>query len=629
MSVWKLNFARSLPASGVLRQLRLVMLGAVSALAVSSGAARAESLKQALTSAYMTNPGLDAQRASLRASDEDVPRAKAGYRPTISGSGDVSVTHTNTKPPGAGDGETHSKGLGLTMSQSLFRGFRVFNSVNVAEASVRAARETLRLTEQTTLSDAIGAYLDVVRDQGILRVRENNVKVLTNELRATQERFAVGEVTKTDVAQAEASRAASLSALDLAKSNLRTDLANYERTIGHPAGQVQEPPPLDKSLPKNLNEAIQLALAEHPNVVQAVYQEQAARHQVDLIRGELLPTVSLDTAYAHRYEPSRTTDQAESTSVTGRVTWQFWNGGEVESRIRQAKHTAVSRLQLIEQQKGIVQAGVVQAWSSLIASRAAVISDQQAVTSNRTALAGVREEEKVGQRTLLDVLNAEQALLNSEVTLYGDKRNLVFASYNMLAAVGRLNAVELSLNSNVYDETAHYHEVKRKVFGSSINYSDGQPEGASEADGKKGGLGRINAANLRPTVTRPSDLNVAPLPRPATSVTPGVNPTDTSKPISITPPARGARKPAVVPATPAAAPSLSPPLDSTLPVPLPPPLPSLSPPLDAPTPITPPAGAAPKSGQRSVPAEQAKKLSGQVQLRGSLDGGWTTKSDKP
>lgn len=631
MSVWKINFARSLPASRILRQLRFLMLGATSALALSSAVAQAESLKQALTSAYMTNPGLDAQRASLRASDEEVPRAKAGYRPTISGSGDASVAHSNTSPSGAGDGETHSKGVGLSMSQPLFRGFRVFNSVNVAEASVRAAREALRLTEQTTLTEAIAAYNDVVRDQAILRVRENNVKVLTNELRATQERFAVGEVTKTDVAQAQARRAGSLSALDLAKSNLRTSLGNYERTIGHPAGQVVEPPPLEKALPKSLNEAIQIALAEHPSVVQTVYNEQVARHQIDLIRGELLPTVSMDASYAHRYEPSRTIDQSETTTVTGRVAWQFWNGGEVESRIRQAKHTAVSRLQQIEQAKAVVQGNVVAAWSTLIATRAAVISDLQQVESNRTALAGVREEEKVGQRTLLDVLNAEQELLNSEVTLFTDKRNLVVASYGVLNAVGRLNSVELKLNSNVYDETAHYDEVKRKVFGTGINYSDGQVEGASPADGKKGGNGRINAANLKPTVTRPSDLNVAPLPRPATPVAPaaGIAPGDTSKPISITPPARGARRPAGAPVTPAATSPMSPPLDSnTLPVPPPPPLPSLSPPLEAPTPITPPSGASPKSGQRNVPAENGQKIMGQAQLRGSLDGGWTTKSDK-
>ena len=266
-----------------------------------------------------------------------------------------------------------------------------------------------------------------------------------------------------------------------------------------------------------------------------------------------------------------------------------------------------------------------------------MISDLQQVESNKTALAGVREEEKVGQRTLLDVLNAEQELLNSEVTLFTDKRNLVVASYNVLTAIGRLNSVELKLNSNVYDETAHYDEVKRKIFGTGINYSDGQTEGASLADGKKGGHGRINAANLRPTVTRPSDLNVAPLPKPATQIAPaaGAAPAGTSKPISITPPARGARRPVGAPATPASAPSVSPPLDSnTLPVPPPPPLPSLSPPLDAPTPITPPAGALPKSGQRTLPAGQAQAASqiqratGEAQLRGSIDGGWTTKSER-
>ena len=608
-----------------MRRLRVHLLCAASLMALTQGA-HAESLKQALTSTYMTNPGLDAQRASLRASDEEVPRAKAGYRPTVSGTADVGVTHANSKPSSTADGETHPKGLGLTLSQPLFRGFRVFNSVNVAEANVRAGREQLRTLEQQTLSDAVGAYLDVVRDQAILRVRENNVKVLTNELRATQERFAVGEVTKTDVAQAQASRAAALSALDLAKSNLRTDLGNYERIIGHPAGQVIEPPPLDKVLPRSLNAAIEIAEAEHPSVVQAVYLEQAARHTIDLIKGELLPTASLNTTYSHRYEPSRNSDQSESTAIVGSLTWQFWNGGEVESRIRQAKHTAVSRLQQIEQARGVVRAGVVAAWSTLIASRAAVISDQQAVESNQTALTGVREEEKVGQRTLLDVLNAEQALLNAQVTLYQDKRALVFASYNVLVAIGRLNAVELNLNSNVYDETAHYDEVKRKVFGSSINYSDGQPADASLDDAKKGGLGRINSANLRPTVTKPSDLNVAPLRTPSNPVTPS----DDSKPISIIPRSRGSRNPALTP-TPAVVP---PPLLPELPaVPAVPPADRAPIQPGAPTPLSPPAGALPKSGQNSSPQSPGvrpvpQRSAEQTQLRGSLDSSWTAKVER-
>lgn len=621
MPVYRPDSRRARLGQRTMRGLRRLLLGAVSVLALSQvELAQAESLKQALTSAYMTNPGLDAQRASLRASDEEVPRAKAGMRPVISGSGDVGVTHSNSKPSSLGDGELHPKGVALTMSQPLFRGFRVFNTINIAEANVRAAREALRLVEQTTLGDAVAVYNDVVRDQGILRVRENNVKVLTNELRATQERFAVGEVTKTDVAQAQARRAGSLSALDLAKSNLRTSLGNYERVVGHPAGQVIEPPPLDKTLPKSLHEAIQIALTEHPNVVQAVYLEQSARHTIDLIRGELLPTASLDTSYSHRYNPSQTSDQSEVASITGRLTWQFWNGGEVESRVRQAKHTAVSRLQQIEQQRTIVQAGVVTAWSSLIATRAAVISDQQQVESNRTALAGVREEEKVGQRTLLDVLNAEQELLNSEVTLFTDKRNLVVASYNVLAAIGRLNAVELSLNSKIYDETAHYHQVKRKITGMSVDYADGQVDGASPADGKKRGLGRINDANLRPTVTRPSDLNVARMPAPSNPIklTP---PSDATKPVSISPPAKGVRKPVAAPAgggraTPAGAPLPPNPLDS---------IPAPTPGGSAPTPITPPSKALPKSGQIDTPVEPVRSA-GRAQLRGSMEGksAWKT-----
>ena len=461
----------------------LAVLFTVTLALAGSKAAHAESMPSALTSAYLTNPGLDAQRASLRASDEEVPRAKAGFRPTVTGAADTAYQNTASRPSGLNDGELHPKGYALTVSQPLFRGFRLFNSLNVAEAGVRAARETLRLTEQQTLLDAATAYLDIVRDQGILQVRENNVRVLTEQLRSTREQFAVGEVTKTDVAQAEANRAAAVAALDLAKSNLRSSRATFERVVGHPAAYLQDQLPPEKLLPKTIEEAIGIGVNENPSIVNAVYIEQQARHQIDLIRGELLPTASLNSQYSHRYEPTRITDQQETTTVTGNLTWQFWNGGEVEARVRQAKQTAVQRLQLIEVNRSQIQANVVQAWSSLLANRAAIVSDAQALRANQTALTGVREEYKVGQRTLLDVLNAEQTLLNSQVTLITDQRNLVVASYTLLQAVGRLDAANLGLGNKIYDDASHYNEVKNKWTGFSIDYADGRLEEVRPGDG--------------------------------------------------------------------------------------------------------------------------------------------------
>jgi outer membrane protein len=308
-----------------------------------------------------------------------------------------------------------------------------------------------------------------------VRLRENNVTVLSRDLRATQDRFNVGEVTRTDVAQAQARRAASVSALDLARSNLKTSRASFERVVGHPPSNLVDARP-SNLVPGAVQESVEIGGRESPVVVAALYREQAARHAVDRIRGERLPQVQLEANYGKRFDTSAATDSVESTTVTGRLTVPFYSGGEVEARVRQAKHTHVSRLQEIEQARTEVQAAVVAAWSQLGAARAQLESDQSSVEANRIALTGVREEERVGQRTLLDVLNAEQELLNSEVNLVTTRRNLVVASYSVLSTMGRLNAQELGVASLVYDPEAHYHEVRRKWFDISITRGDGRRE---------------------------------------------------------------------------------------------------------------------------------------------------------
>jgi outer membrane protein len=299
--------------------------------------------------------------------------------------------------------------------------------------------------------------------------------VLTRDLRATQDRFNVGEVTRTDVAQAQARRAAAVAALDLARANLRTSRATFERVIGHPPShlvEARESPLVAKALGEN----VEISLRESPSVVGALYREQAARYAIDLVRGELLPTAQFEANYLKRFDDTVGLDSNETASVTGRLIVPFYTGGEVQARVRQAKHTHIQRLQEIEQARTETQAQVVTAWAQLEAAKAAVESDQTAVDANRIALAGVREEERVGQRTLLDVLNAEQELLNAEVNLVTDQRNVVVASYTVLSTIGRLDAQELNLASLVYDPDAHYHDVRNKWFDISVTHSDGHSE---------------------------------------------------------------------------------------------------------------------------------------------------------
>ena len=449
----------------------------VAGVGLGGSGAGAETLKQALGATYKYNPRLDAARAIQRATDEEVPRALSGYRPSITGSADTSFEHQTTRAAGGGSSTTDSnpRGYQIGAIQPIFRGFRTKNAVSAAEATVRAQWETLRITEGQVLLEAVTAYMDVVRDQAILTLRENNVTVLTRDLKATEDRFQVGEVTRTDVAQAQARRASAVAALDLARANLKSSRATFERVVGHPPSRLVEPGP-SSQVPKGQNDAVETSARESPNVVAALYREQAARFNVDLIRGERLPTVQLEANYGRRFEPQESVEAAETTTVTGRVTVPFYTGGEVEARVRQAKHTHVQRLQEIEQARTEVREQVVTAWSQLEAAKAAVESDKISVEANRVALAGVREEERVGQRTLLDVLNAEQELLNSEVTLVTDRRNLVVASYSVLSTIGRLNAQELGVSGIIYDPEQHYQEVRRKWFDISITHGDGRRE---------------------------------------------------------------------------------------------------------------------------------------------------------
>lgn len=450
------------------------------ALAMVLGAepSSAETLKQAFSQAYKYSPRLDAERARLRAVDEEVARANSGYRPQINGSADVNHQHTYTRPEG-GNGQSNSfnpRGYGVNLVQPLFNGFQTRNAVNEAEAAVRAGRETLRDVERIVLFETVTAYVDVVRDTAVVRLQENNVTVLTRELKATQERFSVGEVTRTDVAQAEARRAGAISQLDLAKANLKTSRGAYERITGTPPSNLNEPGVPEKLLPKSLQDAIAQATRENALVVAALYREQGARYTVDRIRGELLPEVRFEANYSHRWDTGPATAEVETGSVTGRVNVPIYEGGEVYARVRQAKHTHVSRLQEVEQSRTEVQQQVVAAWSQLQAARAQLESDQVQVQSNRTALNGVREEEKVGQRTLLDVLNAEQELLNAEVQLVTTRRNLVVSSYAVLASVGKLEVANLGAATLVYDPEPHYFEVRRKWWGLNITHGDGRHE---------------------------------------------------------------------------------------------------------------------------------------------------------
>ncbi len=446
------------------------------ALVGSHAAAMAETLNDALRSAYRYNPQLESQRATLRATDEGVAQAMSGYRPTVNGNYQFGISETNTDPGRNTDGRLTPRSFGLTLTQPIFRGFQTTNAVSEAEANVRAGQQTLRNVEQTVLLDAATAYVDVVRDTALVRLRQSNLEFLSRELKATQDRFQVGEVTRTDVAQARARRAAALSALDLARANLKASRARYVRVVGREPNRLIAPGTPSRFLPKSQQAAVHLALQQNPSVVNALYLEQAARFAVKRLTGQLLPQVDLNATYNNTRGGSVGTSRSETGTVTGNITIPFYQAGNTRSQIRAAKHTHVSRLQDVERARTEAREAAVAAWSLLQASQAQLRSDRSQVDANRIALQGVQEEERVGQRTLLDVLDARQELLDAQVALTTTQRDIIVNAYTLLSAVGRLDMIQLGLTGKVYDPDAHYHESRRKWFSISITRKDGRHE---------------------------------------------------------------------------------------------------------------------------------------------------------
>ena len=447
---------------------------AMLAVAFACAPAKAETLEQALADAYLVNPVLNAERARLRAIDEQVAFAKSGLRPNVSASGDTNYVNQNSDSKnavalGSGglstDGVTHPHGYSVQLSQPLFEGFQNLNAVRQAKSQVQAQRETLRSTEQTVLLDAATAYVNVVRDQAIVRLRENDVSVLSEQLKATRDRFDVGEVTRTDVAQAEARRSEALATLSVAQANLKTSRAAYEQVVGHPPGNLQTPPSIRHLLPQTLDEAMTLGDGENPVILASVYNEEASLYAVEQIMGELLPDVSLQAQYEKRFDQSQFTKDIETTTVTAQVNVPLYQGGGVSARVRQAKETNNQLKREVEDARLRVHADVIANWGILQSSGPAISSAESAVKANKIALNGVREEEKVGQRTTLDVLDAQRELLNSQIGLVSALRDRVVAEYSLYSAIGRMDAQTLGLSVPYYDPLEHYEIVKNKWFG--------------------------------------------------------------------------------------------------------------------------------------------------------------------
>jgi outer membrane protein len=437
------------------------------------GSGRADTLEWALVQSYQNNPQLNAQRAAVRSQDEAVPQALSGYRPKVALTATVSTVNQSllTKSAAAVGpvyDTSHSQftphSVGVTATQTLFNGYQTANRTRQAEAQVSAGRATLAVTEQSILLNAAVAYMNLLRDAAILDLQRRNVEVLQEQLRQTRDRFNVGEVTRTDVAQAESRLAAGRAQVLAAESNYISSKAIYRQVIGVEAGKLAAATPVDRFSPRTLAEAIGVGREFNPAVAAAMFGIDVALLQVKINEGTLMPTVAATASVQQSWEPSVTSNVATlqqfTASLTAQVTVPIYQGGSEYSLVRQAKETLGQQRISLDTARDQVQATVQQAWGQLEAAKAQIQATQAQVNSAEIALNGVREEARVGQRTTLDVLNAQQELVNARVSLVTAQHDRVVASYSLLNTVGGLSVSGLGLKTSVYDPITHYQQIR-------------------------------------------------------------------------------------------------------------------------------------------------------------------------
>ena len=436
-------------------------------------------LSEALAVAYETNPQLAAQQASLRATDEGVAIANGGWRPTISAGGTYGYQQFYFTPitvPGFGTFSTisaHPLQGAITVTQPILRGGRTIAEIGRAKALVRSARAQLLAAEQTVLLSAATSYMDVVRDSAILDLRQHNVELLKKQAEATQAQFNAGSLTRTDVAQSQARLAGSQSDLTAAQSQLEISRANFAQAIGRAPETLEIEPALPPAMPTGVDDSITLALKQNPSIVSARENEVAADYSVDDAIGTMLPTLSVQGQYGYSQgsliTPTGSTAIGGNTShaltLTGQLNIPIYQAGVEEATVRQAKELHAQAQLNVQVSDLQVRQAVAAAWAEFEAAEASITSNEAAERANEIAFEGVSKEQQVGGRTILDVLNAEQELLNAAVALVSAKRNAEVAAFQVLAASGSLTAKNLGLKVKFYDPIEHYDDDAARWIG--------------------------------------------------------------------------------------------------------------------------------------------------------------------
>ena len=447
------------------------LAGLMAATAVAFAApASAQNIFEALSETYNTNPTLQAQRAYLRAVDENVAIAKSGYRPTLALTGGYSDAHNNVDSDSSygriGGGDTTTKSMAAKVSQPLFSGFSTVNSVKSADQAVRAEQNNLFNVEQSVFLEASTAYLDVVRDMAIVELQKNNEKLLKKRLDETQQRFNVGEVTRTDVSQAKARYSQAMSDRIASEGNLEASKATYIRIIGSAPDKLEDPKVIRDFLPANYDEALNIALKNNYSIKQARHLFNSKGYEVYANTGALLPQLSFDAAASK--VKAENDNALTGDTTTDSVEWglnltiPLYNAGESRAKIRQSKHQKWQAQEVVLETERQVRATVSSAWEYMKANESKIAAIKDQVKANEIALDGVQKEEALGNRTILDVLDAYQELLNSNVDEVTARRDYYVSAMNLLVSMGKLTAKDLKLDVKLYDAKKYYKETRDK-----------------------------------------------------------------------------------------------------------------------------------------------------------------------
>lgn len=459
-------------------QFRQLVLAAalVQAVSLGAGTANADTIFDAMAKAYENNPDLNAARAGLRAVDEGVAIAKAGMRPQIA----AFAARTNNNIGNLGAREIANQGLtpllqdayittqtGVTITQQIFDGFQTLNNVKAAESNVFATRAAVKAREIQILLAAAESYADIARDQQIVGIRKQNIAFLQEQVKAANARLQVGEGTKTDVSLAEAQLAQSRAYLAAAVFQLKRSQAVYTQIVGEAPKGVKQPKPLSKLMPKSIDSAVAIAIREHPQVISAEYQIDAAGYQVKSAEGALLPGVVLQGNVTRNTGDSgfSSFQTYTSASLTARLNVPIYQGGAEHAQVRQAKERLGQQRILLDSVRAEVQQMIVTAIAQFEAALAVISANATQMEASSMALSGVIEERNVGQATTLDVLNAQANVLNAKESLAQSHRDAVVASFTVLASMGNLTVETINLKVAVHDPDKHYKKVKDKWFG--------------------------------------------------------------------------------------------------------------------------------------------------------------------